>query len=71
MAVFFEGRWRQPERNNFEVGGRGGIPRLNLSFYRMAVFYEEPGRKGLKNQHTEFAVWQEKMSFPQAIPNIF
>ena len=24
MAVFSEGPWRQPERNNFEVGGRGG-----------------------------------------------
>ena len=43
MAVFSEGRWGQPERNNFEVGGHGGIPRLNLQFYRMAVFYEEPG----------------------------
>ena len=45
MAVFSEGRWGQPERNNFEVGGHGGIPRLNLQFYRMAVFYEEPGLK--------------------------
>ena len=43
MAVFSEGRWGQPERNNFEVGGHGGVPRLNLQFYRMAVFYEEPG----------------------------
>ena len=24
MAVFSEGRWGQPERNNFEVGGHGG-----------------------------------------------
>ena len=46
MAVFSEGRWGQPERNNFEVGGHGGIPRLNLQFYRMAVFYEEPGMYG-------------------------
>ena len=26
MAVFSEGRRRQPERNNFEVGGHGGPP---------------------------------------------
>ena len=45
MAVFSEGRWGQPQRNNFELGGHGGIPRLNLQFYRMAVFYEEPGLK--------------------------
>ena len=51
MAVFSEGRWGQPERNNFEVGGHGGIPRLNLQFYRMAVFYEEPGKSHQK-QHT-------------------
>ena len=63
MAVFSEGRWGQPERNNFEVGGHGGIPRLNLQFYRMAVFYEEPGRYSIWYIYTALAKeWKPNVS---------
>ena len=58
MAVFSEGRWGQPERNNFEVGGHGGIPRLNLQFYRMAVFYEEPGIMDVEIRFLPLKSWQ-------------
>ena len=63
MAVFSEGRWGQPERNNFEVGGHGGVPRLNLQFYRMAVFYEEPG--------IEISFLSDSFCVVDAISNVF